>query len=100
MPGFVPFLLLVGAFIGACSGSVGGGLKAWRVLIIINQAKKEITKIIHPSAVVTTKIGKKVIDASISEKVWGFFTVYVITFIMLLMLVLSSGLDFESAFQQ
>ena len=91
MPGFVPFLLLVGAFIGACSGSVGGGLKAWRVLIIINQAKKEITKIIHPSAVVTTKIGKKVIDASISEKVWGFFTVYVITFIMLLMLVLSSG---------
>ena len=98
MPGFVPFLLLVGAFIGACSGSVGGGLKAWRVLIILNQAKKEITKIIHPSAVVTTKIGKKVIDASISEKVWGFFTVYVITFIMLLMLVLSSGLDFESAF--
>ena len=98
MPGFVPFLLLVGAFIGACSGSVGGGLKAWRVLIIISQAKKEITKIIHPSAVVTTKIGKKVIDASISEKVWGFFTVYVITFIMLLMLVLSSGLDFESAF--
>ena len=98
MPGFVPFLLLVGAFIGACSGSVGGGLKAWRVLIIINQAKKEITKIIHPSAVVTTKIGKKVIDASISEKVWGFFTIYVITFIMLLMLVLSSGLDFESAF--
>ena len=98
MPGFVPFLLLVGAFIGACSGSVGGGLKAWRVLIIINQAKKEITKIIHPSAVVTTKIGKKVIDASISEKVWGFFTIYVVTFIMLLMLVLSSGLDFESAF--
>ena len=98
MPGFVPFLLLVGAFIGACSGSVGGGLKAWRVLIIINQARKEITKIIHPSAVVTTKIGKKVIDASISEKVWGFFTIYVITFILLLILVLSSGLDFESAF--
>ena len=98
MPGFVPFLLLVGAFIGACSGSVGGGLKAWRALIIINQAKKEITKIIHPSAVVTTKMGKKVIDTSISEKVWGFFTIYVITFIMLLMFVLSSGLDFESAF--
>ena len=52
MPGFVPFLLLVGAFIGACSGSVGGGLKAWRVLIIINQAKKEITKIIHPLSLI------------------------------------------------
>ena len=32
-PGFLPYLLLVGAFMGACSQSVGGGIKAWRVLI-------------------------------------------------------------------
>ena len=30
----VSFLLLVGAFVGACSGSVGGGVKSWRVMII------------------------------------------------------------------
>ena len=97
-PGYIPFLLLVGAFIGACSGSVGGGLKSWRVLIILDQARQEIIKTIHPNAVVTSRIGKKVVDASISEKVWGFFAVYVITFIVLLVLVLMSGLDFESSF--
>jgi len=47
---------------------------------------------------VTSRIGKKVVDASISEKVWGFFAVYVITFIVLLVLVQMSGLDFESSF--
>jgi trk system potassium uptake protein TrkH len=97
-PGYIPFLLLVGAFIGACSGSVGGGLKSWRALIILDQARQEIIKTIHPNAVVTSRIGKKVVDASISEKVWGFFAVYVITFIVLLVLVLMSGLDFESSF--
>ena len=60
-PGFLPYLLLVGAFMGACSQSVGGGIKAWRVLIMINQAYKEILKTIHPNAVLSSKIGTKVV---------------------------------------
>jgi trk system potassium uptake protein TrkH len=32
-PGFLPYLLLVGAFMGACSQSVGGGIKAWLIII-------------------------------------------------------------------
>jgi trk system potassium uptake protein TrkH len=97
-PGFLPYLLLVGAFMGACSQSVGGGIKAWRVLIMINQAYKEILNIIHPNAVLTSKIGTKVIDAKIAEKVWGFFSIYVFIFMFLLMAMLGTGLNFESAF--
>ena len=97
-PGFLPYLLLVGAFMGACSQSVGGGIKAWRVLIMINQAYKEILKTIHPNAVLTSKIGSKVIDAKIAEKVWGFFSIYVFIFMFLLMAMLGTGLSFESAF--
>ena len=97
-PGFLPYLLLVGAFMGACSQSVGGGIKAWRVLIMINQAYKEILKTIHPNAVLTSKIGTRVIDAKIAEKVWGFFSIYVFIFMFLLMAMLGTGLDFESAF--
>jgi len=97
-PGFLPYLLLVGAFMGACSQSVGGGIKAWRVLIMINQAYKEIIKTIHPNAILTSKIGSKVIDAKIAEKVWGFFSIYVFIFMFLLMAMLGTGMDFESAF--
>ena len=97
-PGFLPYLLLVGAFMGACSQSVGGGIKAWRVLIMINQAYKEILKTIHPNAVHTSKIGTKVIDAKIAEKVWGFFSIYVFIFMFLLMAMLGTGLTFETAF--
>ena len=97
-PGFLPYLLLVGAFMGACSQSVGGGIKAWRVLIMINQAYKEILKTIHPNAVLSSKIGTKVIDAKIAEKVWGFFSIYVFIFMFLLMAMLGTGLNFETAF--
>ena len=98
LPLFVSFLLLIGAFIGACSGSVGGGIKSWRVLVMVNQVRKEIFKIIHPDAVVTSKIGNKVIHASIAEKVWGFFSIYVITFMLLFLGMLATGTDFETAF--
>ena len=97
-PGFLPYLLLVGGFMGACSQSVGGGIKAWRVLIMINQAYKEILKTIHPNAVLSSKIGTKVIDSKIAEKVWGFFSIYVFIFMFLLMAMLGTGLSFETAF--
>lgn len=98
LPLFISFLLLIGAFVGACSGSVGGGIKSWRVLVMVNQVRKEIFKIIHPDAVVTSKIGNKVIHASIAEKVWGFFSIYVITFMLLFLGMLATGADFETAF--
>ena len=92
------FLLLIGAFIGACSGSVGGGVKSWRVMIMLNHAYSNIVKMIHPNSVVTLKVGTKSVDDSVATSVWGFFSIYVISFVILLMAVLISGLDLETAF--
>ena len=50
--GSVGFLIFILAFIGACSGSVGGGMKVWRILLMLKVGFTNITKIMHPSAVV------------------------------------------------
>ena len=97
-PAYISFMLLVGAFVGACSGSVGGGIKSWRVLIMLKHAYKQIFKIIHPDSVNTIKLGKKIVDSNVSEAVWGFFSIYIISFMILFLLVLATGLDFVSAF--
>ena len=94
----ISFLLLIGAFIGACSGSVGGGVKSWRVMIMLNHAYSNIVKMIHPNSVVTLKVGTKSVDDGVATSVWGFFSIYVISFVILLMAVLISGLDLETAF--
>ena len=97
-PLFVPIMLLIAAFIGACAGSTGGGIKVIRALILIRQGSSEITKLIHPNAVVTIKFGKKSLDPRVSESVWGFFAVYVATFLLILMVLLSQSNDFLTAF--
>ena len=94
----VSFLLLVGAFVGACSGSVGGGVKSWRVMIMLNHAYSNIMKMIHPNSVISLKIGSRSVDDEVATSVWGFFSIYVISFMILLLAVLTSGLDLESAF--
>jgi len=94
----IGFLLLIGAFIGACSGSVGGGIKSWRVLIMINYAYINLKKMIHPSAVISLKIGTKNVENNVAASVWGFFSIYVISFMILLLGLVVSGLNFESSF--
>ena len=94
----IGFLFLVGAFIGACSGSVGGGVKSWRVLIMINYARINLMKMIHPNAVISLKIGSKTVEDEVATSVWGFFSIYVISFMVLLLALLMTGLDFESSF--
>jgi trk system potassium uptake protein TrkH len=94
----IGFLLLIGAFIGACSGSVGGGIKSWRVLIMINYAYINLKKMIHPNAVISLKIGTKNVENDVASSVWGFFSIYVISFIILLLGLVITGLDFESSF--
>tara|TARA_B100000686_G_scaffold23838_1_gene22432 strand:+ start:9931 stop:11382 length:1452 start_codon:yes stop_codon:yes gene_type:complete len=97
-PLFVPILLLLTAFIGACAGSTGGGIKVIRTLILAKQSAGEITKLIHPNAVTTIKLGKKPVSSRVSESVWGFFSIYVIVFIILFMFLLSQGNDFITSF--
>ena len=97
-PLFVPFLLLSAAFIGACAGSTGGGIKVIRAAILLRQGTGEITKLIHPNAVVAIKLGSKPINSRVAESVWGFFSIYVIVFIILLMFLLSQNNDFITSF--
>ena len=97
-PLFVPILLLLTAFIGACAGSTGGGIKVVRTLVLAKQSAGEITKLIHPNAVISIKLGKKAVSPRVAESVWGFFSVYVIVFIILFLFLLSQGNDFITSF--
>jgi len=98
-PLFASFLLLIGAFVGACSGSVGGGIKSWRFMIMINHSMINLKKMIHPHGVFTLKLGpNKVVENDVAASVWGFFSIYVISFMVLLVIMLFTGMDFLTAF--
>lgn len=92
-PFVLPFLLFVIAFIGGCAGSTGGGMKAIRVLLIYKQGSREIKRLVHPNAIIPVKLGNKPVPDRVIEAVWGFFSVYLLVFVVLLLLMLATGLD-------
>lgn len=97
-PSMLPYLVFFGAFTGACAGSTGGGMKVMRVMLICKQGLREIHRLIHPNAIFPVKINKRPVSNRIIEAVWGFFSVYVILFLFMLLAIVATGLDFVSAF--
>ncbi|MEQ8408731.1 MAG: TrkH family potassium uptake protein [Gammaproteobacteria bacterium] len=97
-PLFLPYVLLYAAIIGACAGSTGGGMKVVRILLIFKQGIREVQRLIHPKAVIPVKLGKKVISDRVIESVWGFFAVYVMAFMAMLLALLTTGMDIITAF--
>lgn len=97
-PSFLPFLIFMFAFMGGCAGSTGGGIKMIRVLLMIKQGMREIYRLIHPNAIIPIKIGTKSVSDRIVEAVWGFFAVYVVSYLTMCVVLLATGLDFVTAF--
>ncbi|MDR5905159.1 TrkH family potassium uptake protein [Franzmannia qiaohouensis] len=92
-PGALPFLLFVAAFVGGCSGSTGGGMKVIRIILILKQGMREVMRLIHPNAVIAVKVGKVSVPDGIAQAVWGFFSVYVMLFFLMLIGVMATGVD-------
>jgi len=97
-PGFLPVLLLFASFVGGCAGSTGGGMKVIRVLLLIKQGVRELVRMVHPHAVLPVKVGRKSIPTRVIDTVWGFFAAYVILLTVMLLILMATGLDQETAF--
>ncbi len=97
-PGFLPIMLLFLSFVGGCAGSTGGGMKVIRFLLLFKQGMREIMRVIHPNAILTIKIGGKPLQTRVIESVWGFFSVYVAVFSIMLLTLMFFGLDQVTAF--
>lgn len=97
-PDFMITALILVSFIGACAGSTGGGLKVVRVLLLFKLLKKELLKILHPTAEIPIRINKSPINDDLSGTLYNFFMFYIISYLLLSFLVLLSGHDITTSF--
>ncbi len=97
-PAFVPVLLIFMSFIGGSAGSTGGGMKVIRVLLLIRQGFREMKKLIHPNAHFVVKLSRKPVPDKVVEAVWGFFSAYIIVFVVFMLLLMMSGIDQVTSF--
>ncbi len=80
------------------AGSTAGGIKVIRWLLVYKQGVREIVRLVHPSAEIPVKLGNKAVPHRVVDAVWGFFSVYIIVFGVMLLAMMSTGLDQVTAF--
>ena len=97
-PGALPVLLILASFVGGSAGSTAGGIKVIRCLLIAKQGLREIIRLVHPNAEIPVKLGNKAVPSRVVDAVWGFFSVYIIVFGIMLLLMMATGLDQVTAF--
>ena len=97
-PSFVPVLLISASFMGGCAGSVGGGLRVARVLVLYLQGKRELKRVVHPNLVYPIKWGKNVLDERVIGSIWAFFSAYILVFLICLLGVIACGVEPFNAF--
>jgi trk system potassium uptake protein TrkH len=97
-PAAVPVLLIFASFIGGSAGSTAGGIKVVRWLLIYKQGVREIVRLVHPSAEIPVKLGNKAVPFRVVDAVWGFFSIYVVVFSVMLIAMMATGLDQVTAF--
>ncbi len=97
-PGALPTLLIFASFIGGSAGSTAGGIKVIRCFLIYKQGVREIARLIHPSAEIPIKLGNKTVPPRVVDAVWGFFSIYVVVFSIMMLAMMATGLDQVTAF--
>ena len=97
-PVFAPVFMLLLSGVATSAGSTGGGIKMVRMLILIKQARRELTRLVHPRAIQPVVLGGAVVDNRMIFSVLAFMLVYGATVITLSMVLLLTDLDMVTAF--
>ena len=74
-------LLFIVILFGSSAGSTGGGIKIMRALIVFKYLKRELTKLLHPNAVITIKMDNVTVTPDIVAQIIAFIMFYIAIFI-------------------
>jgi len=96
-PYFIQYLLLFLMFVGACAGSTGGGIKNMRIMVLVRHVNAELQRLLHPRAIITVRVGGRVLEREIISSVTAFFVMYIGLFALAALAMTALGLDVLTA---
>ena len=84
---FIPML------IGGNTGSTAGGVKVIRYIVVFKNIVSEIKRVLHPNAIFSIFIDGKKMKSSLITSIFGFFTLYIFTTVVIMIYLYARGLD-------
>ena len=90
---FLKLMLFFLMFMGGSAGSTAGGLKVFRVLVLIKACKNEIYRAFRPESVRALRVGDSVIRPEIVHTIVVFFAIFVLIFVATTLFIAAFGYD-------
>lgn len=91
-------LFLILMFVGGCSGSTSGGVKIFRLQLLLLFFKEQILHSVHPKAVIALKYNRQPVDSDVISSLVGFLSMATITLALLTVGLALTGLDLVTSF--
>ena len=96
-PDFDRFLLLLLVFIGGCIGSLTGGLKIKRIVILFRMTLSEMKRTLHPHMVEQIRVGKETVSMKIVANILCYFFLQLAVFYIFTTLLSLSDITLPEA---
>lgn len=94
---FLTLLFFALMFMGGSAGSTSGGIKGVRHYLMIKSGFLEFNRALHPNAVLQIRYNKAVVQDGVIQNIYGFFILYMLSFIIGSLGFSMIGYDFVSA---
>jgi len=84
-------------FLGGCTGSTAGGLKVFRIEVLIKSTAKQLRTLIYPHGIFQTNYMGRPFGADVRLSVMVFTALYFASVVVLTIVVAGTGVDFVTA---
>ncbi|MGE0585480.1 MAG: TrkH family potassium uptake protein [Flavobacteriaceae bacterium] len=90
---FAVTIFFVATFLGGCAGSTSCGIKTFRIIIIWEDLKQHLRRIVYPSAIAIKRYNGRPLSDEVSAAVQSFIFLYMVLFAALAVGLSLTGLD-------
>lgn len=94
---FAVAAIYLATFLGGCSGSTTGGIKAYRFLIVFELMMSGLKRLVYPSSVTPIRYGERTIDSDMQRAVVLFMASFFVLWGLFVLLLSATGVDFVTA---
>lgn len=94
---FAVAMIFLATFMGGCSGSTTGGMKAYRFLILYQLIVSGLSRLLYPHSVVPIRYGERSMDTDMQRAVILFMASFFVLFGIITVLLGATGVDFLTA---
>ncbi|KJS18603.1 MAG: metal ABC transporter ATPase [Hoeflea sp. BRH_c9] len=94
---FIIVIFFIATFLGGCSGSTSGGIKAYRLVIIFGSIRAGLMRLIYPNSVRPVRYGAVAVEPEMQRTVFLFVCAYIGIWALGSIALAATGLDVETA---